>query len=183
MKTESEFCRALVLLAVFFALQLPSVVRAEIVSAHRVATAVRIKGTPPQLDGILEDDIWKTAPPHEGFRQRDPDEGEPASQRTTFQVAYDDEAVYFAVMCYDSEPDKIVPRLVRRDADVESDKVQILLDPHYNRQRAFSFTVYPSGSVIDGITGGGGPGQLEQCVGRCVGSKNPHPQKWMGGGM
>ena len=158
MEIKSEFLRPLVLLIVFFILQLPGAVKAETEteSAHRSATAVRIEGTPPQLDGVLDDHIWKTAPLHEGFRQRDPDEGEPASQRTTFQVAYDDEAVYFAVMCYDSEPDKIVSRLVRRDDYVESDKVQILLDPHYNRQRAFSFTIYPSGSVIDGITEGGG---------------------------
>ena len=159
MKIKSKFWRALVLLAVFFVLQPPSAVKAntETESAHRVATAIRIKGAPPQLDGILDDDIWQTAPLHEGFRQRDPDEGEPVSQRTTFQVAYHDEAVYFAVMCYDSEPHKIVSRLVRRDDYVESDKVQIILDPHYNRQRGFSFTIYPSGSVIDGIVGGGGP--------------------------
>ena len=159
MKIELEFWRIWVVLLVFFALQLPSVIKAETEteSAHRVATAVRIKGAPPQLDGVLDDSIWKTAPLHEGFRQRDPDEGEPASQRTTFQIAYDDEAVYFGIMCYDNEPDKIVSRLVRRDDYVEADKIQIILDPHYNRQRGFSFNVYPSGSVIDGIVGGGGP--------------------------
>ena len=159
MKIKSKFWRALMLVSVFLALQLQSVASAETEgeSPHRTATAIRIKDTPPQLDGVLDDDIWKTAPLHEGFRQRDPDEGQPVSQRTTFQVAYDDEAVYFGVMCYDSEPDKIVSRLVRRDEYVDSDKIQILLDPHYNRQRAFSFTIYPSGSVIDGIVGGGGP--------------------------
>ena len=158
MKIKSEFWCAWVLFSMFCALQFSSTVQAETEteSDHRIATAVRIKDKPPQLDGILDDDIWKTAPLHEDFRQRDPDEGKPASQRTTFQVAYDDEAVYFAVMCYDREPDKIVSRLVRRDDYAESDKVQIILDPHYNRQRGFSFTVYPSGSVIDGITGGGG---------------------------
>ena len=157
MEVKSEFWRALMLLAVSFVLQLSSDIGAETEDpAHRVATAVRIKDAAPQLDGVLDDDIWQTAPLHEGFRQRDPDEAEPVSQRTTFQVAYDDEAIYFAVMCYDSEPDKIVSRLVRRDEYVESDKVQIILDPHYNRQRGFSFTIYPSGSVIDGIVGGGG---------------------------
>lgn len=158
MKIKSDFWCTLGLLMVFFILQLQSAVQAETETepAHRIATAIRIKETPPQLDGVLDDDIWQTAPLHEGFRQRDPDEGEPVSQRTTFQVAYDDEAVYFAVMCYDNEPDKIVSRLVRRDDYVESDKIQIILDPHYNRQRGFSFTVYPSGSVIDGIVTGGG---------------------------
>ena len=156
MEIKSDFWRTLVLLAAFFALQLPSAVRAntETESAYRVAMAIRIMGTPPQLDGVLDDEIWKMAPRHGGFRQRDPNEGEPVSEHTTFQVAYDDEAVYFGIMCYDSEPDKIVSRLVRRDDYVESDKIQILLDPHYNRQRGFSFMVYPSGSVIDGVVTG-----------------------------
>ena len=159
MKIKSVFWRVWVLLMVLFVGQLPAAVRAETQeeSLHRVATAVRINEASPQLDGVLDDAVWKTAPLHEGFRQRDPDEAEPASQRTTFQVAYDDEAIYFAVMCYDNEPDKIISRLVRRDEYVDSDKIQIILDPHYNRQRGFSFTIYPSGSVIDGIVGGGGP--------------------------
>ena len=104
------------------------------------------------MDGVLDDEIWKIAPLHEGFRQRDPDEGKPATERTTFQIAYDDEALYFGIMCYDSEPDKIVAQLVRRDnVFVDSDKVNINLDPHHNRQSAYWFTVHPSGSVTDGI--------------------------------
>ena len=156
MKIISDFWRVWVLFSIFCALQLPNTAQAETEteSAHRVARALRIKSTPPQLDGVLDDNIWKTAPLHEGFRQRDPDEGQPASQRTTFQVAYDDKAVYFAVMCYDGEPNKIVSRLVRRDDYVESDKVYIILDPHYNRQIGYGFTVYPSGSVTDGIVRG-----------------------------
>lgn len=124
-------------------------------SFHRVATAVRIEGAPPKLDGVLDDRIWKTAPLHEGFRQRDPDEGEPASERTTFQVAYDDEALYFGAMCYDGEPDKIASRLVRRDSFVESDRFDVILDPHHSRQEAFWFFIYPSGSVMDGTISGG----------------------------
>ena len=158
LEIKLNFRRALVLLTAFFALQLPNATKAETQaeSAHRVATAVRIKGAPPQLDGTLDDNIWKIAPLHEGFRQRDPDEGKPASERTTFQVAYNDEAVYFAVMCYDSEPDKIVSRIVRRDDYVDSDKVYIILDPHYNQQTGFGFTAYPSGSITDGVVGDNG---------------------------
>ncbi|RKU17219.1 hypothetical protein C6500_15615 [Candidatus Poribacteria bacterium] len=124
-------------------------------SAHRTATAIRIESRPPKLDGALDDEIWKTAPLHEGFRQRDPDEGEPVSERTTFQIVYDDEAIYFGIMCYDSEPDKIVSRLVRRDTFVESDRIDVILDSHYSRQNPFWFFVYPSGSVMDGAISGG----------------------------
>ena len=140
-------------LAICCAVQFPDDTQAtdEVDPHHRTATAIRINGVSPQLDGVLDDEIWKNAPIHEGFRQRDPDEGKPATERTTFQIAYDDEAIYFAILCYDDEPDRIVARLVRRDDYVESDRVTISLDPHYNRQSAFWFTVYPSGSVTDGI--------------------------------
>lgn len=125
---------------------------------HRIATAVRIKGAQPKLDGVLDDDIWAAteggAPLHEGFQQREPDEGNPTTERTTFQIAYDDEALYFGIMCYDSEPDKIVSQLVRRDNYVESDKVQIYLDAHNNRQQSIWFIAYPSGSVADGTYDG-----------------------------
>ena len=153
MKVDLDFWVVWAFLVIFLAVHLPGDVLAEDkeASAHRTATAIRIKGHPPQLDGVLDDEIWKVAPLHEGFRQRDPDQGKPATERTTFQIVYDDEAIYFGVMCYDSEPDKIVSRLVRRDSYVDSDKVTVSLDPHYNRQRSFWFTAYPSGSVTDGI--------------------------------
>ena len=141
-----------VLLAIYLLFLAPNSVFAvdEDKAAHRTATAMRITGAPPQLDGVLDDEIWKNAPLHEGFRQREPDEAKPVTERTTFQIAYDDEALYFAVMCYDSEPAKIVSRLVRRDTDIEADRVTISLAPHQNRQRGFWFTVYASGSVTDG---------------------------------
>ena len=158
MKIDFDFWVVWAFLAIFLAVQPPGDIQAagEANSPHRTATAIRINGVPPQLDGVLDDEIWKSAPLHKGFRQRDPDEGKPATERTTFQIAYDDEAIYFAAMCYDSEPDKIVSRLVRRDNYVESDKITISLDPHYNRQSGFWFTVYPSGSVTDGIAPDGG---------------------------
>ena len=84
------------------------------------------------------------------FTSATPMKENPRHNAPRFQIAYDDEAIYFAVMCYDSEPGKIVSRLVRRDEFVESDRVTLSLDPHYNRQSAFWFTVYPSGSVTDG---------------------------------
>ena len=154
MKIDLRFWNVWTLVLIFGMAYLPGDVLAESeeIPFHRTATAIRMSGPPPRLDGVLDDEIWKIAPLHEGFRQRDPDEGKPATERTTFQIAYDDEALYFGIMCYDSEPDKIVAQLVRRDnVFVDSDKVNINLDSHHNRQNAYWFTVHPSGSVTDGI--------------------------------
>ena len=100
MKSEVAVRRFCVFLGVCLISQVLGNVSAEDAAAHRTATAIRINGSPPQLDGALDDEIWKTAPLHAGFHQRDPDEGKPATERTTLQIAYDDEAIYFAVMCY-----------------------------------------------------------------------------------
>ena len=145
-------------IVVFLAVQLPGDLKAENEkkSFHKTAIAIRINGTPPQLDGVLDDEAWKATPLHEAFTQQDPDEGKPATELTTFQVVYDDEAIYFGVVCYDSEPDKIFSRLVRRDDYVTSDRVDVILDPHYSRQNALWFSVYPSGSVTDGTISNGG---------------------------
>ena len=154
MKIDLGYCVACGFVSILLVLQSLGDLKAEdeMPIGHRNAIAIRLEGDPPKLDGILDDAIWKIAPLHEGFHQRDPDEGKPATERTTFQVAYDDEALYFGIMCYDSEPKKIDKQLIRRDnVFVDADKVNINIDPHYNRQSAFWFSVHPSGSVTDGI--------------------------------
>ena len=130
MKIDLRFWNVWTLVLIFGVVYLPGDVLAESeeIPFHRTATAIRMSGPPPRLDGVLDDEIWKIAPLHEGFRQRDPDEGKPATERTTFQIAYDDEAFYFGIMCYDSEPDKIVAQLIRRDnVFVDSDKMYSLI--------------------------------------------------------
>ena len=119
----------------------------------KMCKAVRVYPKPPKIDGVLDDEMWKQAPIASGFYQRDPEEGIPASEETAFQVAYDDEALYIAIMCYDSEPDKIVRRLYRRDqiSYGETDWVGIRLDPHHDHQTGFGFAITPSGSFCDNI--------------------------------
>ena len=93
----------------------------------RSVRAVRVPA-PPRIDGLLDEEVWKLAEPTSDFIQRDPNEGKPASERTEVRVLYDDEALYFGFMFYDSEPDKIVSRLTRRDNQIESDAASIGID-------------------------------------------------------
>ncbi len=116
---------------------------------QRTAVAVRTE-TPPRLDGVVDDEIWTRAPLNEGFTQREPNDGEPATLRTTFQVAYDDDALYVAAVCYD-DPDSVTAALARRDERRERDFLEIDLDPHHDHQTGAFFTVGPSGWVGDGI--------------------------------
>jgi hypothetical protein len=116
----------------------------------RTMTAVRINPTTPKIDGILNDEVWRHAPASGDFLQKEPNEGEPATEKTTVQIVYDDEALYVGVMCYDSEPGKIVARLARRDGWVEADYVSIDIDAHHDHQTANWFMVNAAGVKGDG---------------------------------
>lgn len=117
----------------------------------RTLNAVRLEGVRPQIDGALDDPVWQQAPVFTGFVQREPEEGQPASEQTTVQVAYDDEMLYVGVMAYDSDPEGIVSRLVRRDQWAEADWIQVSLDTHHDHQTGYAFSVYAGGSIYDSV--------------------------------
>ena len=102
-----------------------------------------------KIDGIIDEDVWELAPRSGDFIQYQPDEGEPASESTFVRVAFDDEALFVAVECFDSEPDKIVKRLTRRDRYIEGDLVNLIIDSHHDHQTAYAFVLYASGTQRD----------------------------------
>ncbi len=103
-----------------------------------------------KIDGVLDEEFWQKAPRSGDFTQYQPDEGEPASESTFVMVAYDDEALYVGMLMYDSEPDKIISRLTRRDRYVESDLVNVIIDSYHDHQTAYAFTLCASGTQKDG---------------------------------
>jgi hypothetical protein len=112
-------------------------------------TAVKVNGG-VKIDGVLDEEFWQKAPRSGNFTQFQPDEGKPASESTFVRVVYDDEALYVGVEMYDSQPDKIVSRLSRRDRAVESDLLNVIIDSHHDHQTAYAFTTYVSGTQKDG---------------------------------
>jgi hypothetical protein len=123
--------------------------QAWLVHPQRTAHAARA-ATAPELDGNVGVDEWAAAPLQSGFTQRDPDHGEPSTQKTTFQILYDEEALYIGAICYDTQPDSINPVLSRRDEWRERDIFEINLDPHHDHQTGMFFVVGPSGWMRDG---------------------------------
>ena len=104
---------------------------------------------PIVLDGKLDDIAWSEAVPIGSFVQRDPLEGAPATLRTEARVAFDATAIYVAVRAYDSDPNRIVGYLTRRDAGSSSDWVHVLIDSYHDRRTAYQFGVNPAGVKKD----------------------------------
>src|SRR5262245_44519060 len=67
---------------------------APIVEAVRVPMA-------PDIDGRIDDAAWLQARVISTFTQRDPNEGQPASEATEVRIVYDDEAIYVAARMED----------------------------------------------------------------------------------
>jgi hypothetical protein len=107
------------------------------------------RGQQIQLDGVLNDAAWQAAETGRGFGQWDPDRGAPPAEPTVFKVAYDDDAIYFAVACYETDPSKISAKLSRRDAFVSSDVVAVYLDPYHDHTTGYAFKVNPLGVQQD----------------------------------
>ncbi|MFL5580953.1 MAG: DUF5916 domain-containing protein [Gemmatimonadaceae bacterium] len=108
------------------------------------ARAVRARRA-PVLDGRMDDDAWREAPPIRAFRQFDPSEDGEPSERTEARVAYDDRNLYVFVRAYDRAPDSIRTMLGRRDAETASDKIRVILDPYLDRRTGVQMDVNPAG--------------------------------------
>ena len=100
--------------------------------------AVAIPATSPiVLDGKHNEEIWQQAPVVTEFLQRDPDEGSAPTHRTEARMAYDAGALYVAVHAFDSEPDRNVGILTRRDQRSPSDWIRIVVDSYFERRSAY----------------------------------------------
>src|SRR5436190_1267068 len=127
-----------------------AIVRAEgAAPANLTFQAVRAMKA-PVLDGDLSDEAWQKAQEITGFTQRDPNEGQPATQQTKCRVVYDDDAIYFGCLMEDSG--KATPLLARRDNDLNNgDYIRISIDSQHDRQNGAAFVVNASNVQMDMI--------------------------------
>jgi len=111
--------------------------------------ALQIVSSPPKIDGTLDDEVWTRAQSVGKYVQWDPDNGEPASERTEIQVAYDTHYLYVAIRCYDRTPQAIARGLARRDDTPPTDTISIKFDPRHDHQTGYIFQTNPSGTQAD----------------------------------
>src|SRR3954451_21728880 len=136
--------------------------------SHRTALAFRVDHA-PRLDGTLNDPLWQQATPISNFLQREPFEGQTPTEKTEVRILYDKHDVYFGVLCFDSDPNKIVASELRRDVSQElDDYFEIIIDSAHDRRNAYVFQFNPLGTQRDALiteeqrtdsgTGDGDPG-------------------------
>ena len=116
----------------------------------RTARAARVDH-PPRLDGTLDDPLWANAPLISDFRQREPLETQPATEKTEVRILFDSKHLYIGVHCYDSAPNAIVATQLRRDVTQDlDDNFAIAIDSTFSHRNAYVFQVNPLGTQRDG---------------------------------
>lgn len=105
----------------------------------------------PKIDGeIINDGIWKSIEPLSELIQMRPNYGATVSEKTDIRVAYSQNTFYVAVVCFDTEPSKIVVSDSRRDSDLnDEDSFLFIIDTYNDQQNGFLFGTNSQGMEYD----------------------------------
>jgi hypothetical protein len=112
---------------------------------YRVASTA----TPVKIDGLLDDEAWKTAQPMEFDAETSPGDNITPPARTVGYITYDQKNLYVAFHCFDPDPKQIRAHLSDRDTAFSDDFVGVVLDTFNDNRRAFEFFVNPLGVQMD----------------------------------
>jgi len=119
----------------------------KIIQVHRTSN-------PPKIDGKLDDPCWKESQELTDFVQNDPKNGESPTERTCAWVCYDEDNLYVAFHCYDSEPKKVTAHITRRDYAANDDVACVILDTFNDKRFSYWFAVNPYGIQGDFVGDG-----------------------------
>jgi hypothetical protein len=131
---------------------------------------------PIQLDGLLEEAVWQQAEAGSDFVQREPNPGQPASERTEVRVIFTDVALYIGIRALAFDPGAIVGEEMQRDGALfRDDSVLVLLDTFNDNRNAYFFEVNPNGAFTDAlVTDEGRDFNIQwDAVWRAVGRRTP----------
>jgi hypothetical protein len=121
-------------------------------------TAMRIPdGQTVRIDGALDDAAWSLAAVAGGFRQRDPDNGAAATERSEIRVLYDRDALVIGAMLFDSEPDRVLGNQMQRDQSFSADdRFIVTLDTFMDGRSGYVFQTNPAGALFDALIAASG---------------------------
>ncbi len=122
------------------------------VTGETARATVSRSTSPITVDGVLDEPDWEAAASIGQIRQREPHQGEKATETTEVKLLYDSQNLYIGVMCFDSDPKQMIGTQMSRDADLSADdRIEVLIDSFRDRHNAFYFATNPLGAVVDAL--------------------------------
>lgn len=112
--------------------------------------AVRLDA-PLVLDGRLEEPSYAAVLPLTDFIQQEPQEGQPATEKTEAWIFFDDTTFYVAARLWDSHPEREVANELRRDNGniLGNENLTFVIDPLHDRRNGYLFQTNPLGALRD----------------------------------
>lgn len=111
---------------------------------------------PINLDGHLDEAIWKSEYEETNFWQFFPTDSVHSNSKTELMMAYDDDFLYIGVRCYSTGGDFVVPSLRRDYSFRGSDNFSIFFDTYKDKTNAFLFGINPYGVMREALLFNGG---------------------------
>ncbi len=110
------------------------------------------------VDGNLDEPEWQLVEPAGDFIQKEPRQGEPATEPTEVRLLYNDDTLYLGVFCFDSAgAEGIVLTDITRDySDSINDHFAVVLDTFDDDRNGFLFGTNPGGAKRDAQFGAQG---------------------------
>ena len=102
-----------------------------------------------QLDGKVDEAVWREQPGHDNMRVSEPDTLTAASYTTATRFFYTDKGLYVSAVM-EQPPDTLIARLSARDQYINRDQFGVALDSSGNGLYGYWFSVNLGGSVQDG---------------------------------
>ena len=104
----------------------------------------------PKIDGVLDDEVWKTAQIATDFIEFKPTVGKtmPENKRTEVKMTYDDSGIYISAYLYDN-PEDMMKQFTQRDDFGQSDFFAAIFNPNNDAQNNTEFFVFSSGTQAD----------------------------------
>lgn len=123
----------------------------DMILSEKSFSAVRTDSA-PAIDGHLDEPLWQEAAIIDDMHEVRPNEfGEP-SEKTRFYVIYGDDAMYVGAEFFDSEPDRVVARVLRQgDWSEGDDGLKVILDPFNQGRAGYVFYLNPHGVRAEGL--------------------------------
>ena len=157
--------RSAIQLTICVGLLLPASPLASQEADRPVVSALRINPDSDYVfvDGVVNEPVWQRVAPASDFRQREPNEGAPATEATEVRILYDANMVYVGITAHDSRPDAIIARILQRDRLIVlddfsgspqfagDDGVAILFDTFHDQRNAVVFATNPNGAEFEAL--------------------------------
>jgi hypothetical protein len=116
-------------------------------------TAVAMRLNPEErisVDGVLDEPPWERAQPMTDFKQSEPRNGDPGTERTQIRILFDEDNLYIGAQFFDSDPAGILGnQMIRDGALAADDRFMWVLDPLNDRSSGYFFEINPAGAMGD----------------------------------